>query len=72
MTPQAAETLALEALGWLAADADRLGPFMAEAGVVRVKLRARAGGTQVELALSRGRTPKEDASGAGDEGDEGR
>ncbi|MEO0681903.1 MAG: DUF3572 domain-containing protein [Pseudomonadota bacterium] len=43
MTPQAAETLALEALGWLAADADRLGPFMAEAGVDPAELRARAG-----------------------------
>ncbi|MEM1313336.1 MAG: DUF3572 domain-containing protein [Pseudomonadota bacterium] len=42
MTPEAAQALALEALGWLAADADRLGPFMAEAGCGPAELRIRA------------------------------
>lgn len=42
MTPKTAEALAIEALTWLAADADLLGPFMAEAGAGPAELRARA------------------------------
>ncbi|MEM6440706.1 MAG: DUF3572 domain-containing protein [Pseudomonadota bacterium] len=42
MNKDAAQALALEALGWLAADPDRLGPFMAEAGCGPAELRDRA------------------------------
>lgn len=38
-----AETVALQALGWIAADEDRLGRFMGLAGLTADELRARAG-----------------------------
>jgi hypothetical protein len=42
MTPDAAETLALEALAWLAADEDVLAAFLAAAGAGPAELRSRA------------------------------
>jgi hypothetical protein len=39
---QGAETVAIQALGWIAADEDRLGRFMALAGLSAGELRARA------------------------------
>ena len=42
MTPQAAETVALSALGWIAADEARAGAFLGAAGASPSDLRARA------------------------------
>ncbi|MBL8833573.1 MAG: DUF3572 domain-containing protein [Rhodospirillales bacterium] len=39
---QSAETVAIQALGWIAADEDRLGRFMGLAGLSVDELRARA------------------------------
>lgn len=43
MTREAAETVALQALGWLAAEPDRLARFLALTGTGPEDLRARAG-----------------------------
>jgi hypothetical protein len=43
MTPESAEILALEALGWLAADPERLERFLALSGLDGGGLRAAAG-----------------------------
>jgi hypothetical protein len=43
MTEVAAETLALKALAWLAADPERLGLFLAETGLGPAELKERAG-----------------------------
>jgi hypothetical protein len=43
MSPEQAETVALQALGWLAGDGDRLSRFMAATGVSAADLRERAG-----------------------------
>ena len=43
MSEERAETLALRALAWLAADPERLGLFLAESGIGPGELRARAG-----------------------------
>ena len=40
---QSAETVAIQALGWLAGDEERLGRFMGLAGLSVAELRARAG-----------------------------
>ena len=40
---EAAEMLALEALGWLAAEPDRIGTFLGVAGAAPEELRSRAG-----------------------------
>lgn len=42
MTDQQAETFALQSLAWLASDAEMLDGFMAQSGVGRDELRARA------------------------------
>jgi hypothetical protein len=42
MSEDGAETLALRALGWLAADPDRLGLFLAETGLGPDELKRRA------------------------------
>ena len=42
VTPEGAETLALQALGWLAADEDRLGRFLGLSGLDAGTLRATA------------------------------
>jgi len=44
------ETVALQALGWLAADADRFSAFLASTGLDPVELRARA--TDPEMLAS--------------------
>lgn len=43
MSPDQAETLALNALLWIAADPERSGPFLAASGASAEDLRARAG-----------------------------
>jgi hypothetical protein len=43
MSEERAETLALQALAWLAADPERLGLFLAETGLGPAELKARAG-----------------------------
>lgn len=43
MTPDAAETLALRALGWLVADEERSGVFLGASGLAHDDLRERAG-----------------------------
>ena len=43
LSRDAAETLALEALGWLAAEPERIGTFLGIAGAAPEELRTRAG-----------------------------
>lgn len=43
MTPEFAETFALQALAWLAADEDMLGGFLGMSGLAPDQLRSRAG-----------------------------
>lgn len=42
MAPDAAETLALRVLSWLAAEPERIGPFLAQSGLGPGAVRARA------------------------------
>ncbi|MCL4068686.1 DUF3572 domain-containing protein [Pseudomonas sp. GX19020] len=46
-----AQILALQALAWLAADEDRIGPFLAQSGIGILELQARAGETEVLAAV---------------------
>ena len=49
MTPQSAEILSLEGLGWLASDADALDRFLAATGIDGADLRAAAGSREARL-----------------------
>jgi hypothetical protein len=51
MTPEAAEILALEALGWLAGDADAFARFLALSGVDPAGLRAAAESRDTGVAI---------------------
>ena len=42
MKPDQAETVALQALAWIAADPDRLGRLLAETGLAPEEIRAQA------------------------------
>ncbi len=48
---ESAQALALQALGWLAQDADRLGAFMATGGLDLADLRAQAGDPMLLAAV---------------------
>lgn len=48
---EAAQVLALQALAWLAADEDRIGPFLAQSGIALGELRSRAGEAEVLAAV---------------------
>jgi hypothetical protein len=50
-TPDQAAALALRALAWLAADADRLGRFLALTGIGPAELRARANDPAILAAV---------------------
>ncbi|MDQ0510661.1 DUF3572 domain-containing protein [Ancylobacter amanitiformis] len=50
-TGQAAREVALGALGFLAADPERIGPFLAESGLSPADLRGIAGSTPFHVAL---------------------
>lgn len=51
MSPEAAETLALDALAWLVAQSDLCGVFMGASGLSENDLRARAGDADVLVAV---------------------
>lgn len=51
MSRDEAETLALEALGWLAGEDDRLGVFLGAAGLTAADLRGRAGDPDLLAAV---------------------
>jgi hypothetical protein len=51
MTPEAAEILALEALGWLAGDEDAFARFLALSGVDAAGLREAAGSPETGAAV---------------------
>ena len=51
MTPENAEILALEALGWLAGEEDGLSRFLAQSGVDSDALRANAGSPETAAAV---------------------
>lgn len=51
MTPQSAEILSLEGLGWLASDADALDRFLAATGIDGAALRAGAGSRDMAQAV---------------------
>ncbi|NPD13914.1 DUF3572 domain-containing protein [Xinfangfangia sp. D13-10-4-6] len=46
-----AQVLALQALAWLAADEDRISPFLAQSGIGADELRQRAGENEVLAAV---------------------
>ena len=48
---ESAQTLALQALGWLASDDDRLGAFMASGGMDAASLRAQATDPMLHAAV---------------------
>ncbi len=50
-TQQAAREVSLGALGFLAADPERIGPFLAESGLSPADLRGIAGSTAFHVAL---------------------
>lgn len=50
-TQQAAREVALGVLGFLAADPERIGPFLAESGLSPADLRGVAGSTAFHIAL---------------------
>lgn len=51
MQQEKAQILALQALAWLAADEDRIGPFLAQSGIGLADLQARAGESDVLAAV---------------------
>lgn len=51
MTPEKAEILALEALGWLAGEEDGLPRFLAQSGMDSDALRSAAGSQEMGVAL---------------------
>ena len=51
MTPEAAETVALQALGWLVADKDLLAVFMGSTGLGERDLRQGAGAPEILVAV---------------------
>jgi hypothetical protein len=51
MTPENAEILALEALGWLAGDEEALQRFLAQSGIDAADLRIGAGSPEMNVAV---------------------
>ena len=51
MTPEKAEILALEALGWLAAEPDAIGRLMEQSGTDAPSLRQSAGTPEMAVAV---------------------
>ena len=51
MTPERAEITALQALGFLAADEDRLARFLAASGIDAAALREQAGSRDLAVAI---------------------
>jgi len=51
MTPENAEILALEALGWLAGDEEALQRFLAQSGIDAAALRIGAGSPEMNVAV---------------------
>ena len=51
MSPERAEILGLEALGWFAAEPDALDKFLAASGVSGAELRDAAGSPELTIAL---------------------
>lgn len=51
MTPEKAEILALEALGWLAGEEDGLSRFLTQSGIDSDALRAGAGSSEMGVAV---------------------